>query len=159
MKFFIFLLCLTSFMTFTLTIQHEQIKVKYDISINITTDASNCGGNCPSGGCDSCPCGMSKSYVDIKEWCSKYHWNQENCECIMKSESEGNANAVHQNWDRSYDVGLWQIDSVNWKACDRGNTPCDPTENLNCAKDIYGWGGNTWKLWATCGKCNACNSP
>ena len=141
-----------------MTIQYEKIKMKYDISIDVISDASNCGGNCP-GGCNSCPCGMTKSYLDIKEWCSKYHWNQENCQCIMIHESEGNANAVNQNVDGTYDVGLWQIDSVNWKACDRGKTPCDPTENLNCAIDIYGWGGNTWSLWATCGMCNACNSP
>ena len=120
--------------------------------------ASNCGGNCP-GGCDECVCGIQKSNVDIREWCSKYDWNRENCECIMVHESEGNANAVNQNYDGSYDVGLWQIDSFNWEACNGGTAPCDPTENLNCAIDIYKWGGNTWKLWATCGMCNACNSP
>ena len=127
-------------------------------SLCFISHASNCGGNCP-GGCDQCPCGLQPSYADIKEWCAKYHWNQENCECIMLNESVGNANAVNQNYDGTYDVGLWQIDTVNWNACNGGRTPCDPTENLNCAIDIYQWGGNTWQLWATCGMCNACNSP
>ena len=87
MRFYIFLLFLTSRITFTLTIQHEQVKIKYDISIDVVSGASNCGGNCP-GGCDSCPCGMTKSYVDIKEWCSKYHWNQEYTEVDLADMKE-----------------------------------------------------------------------
>lgn len=29
---------------------------------------------------------------------------------------------------------------------------------LYTAKKVFGWGGNTWKLWATCSKCGCCNS-
>jgi hypothetical protein len=29
---------------------------------------------------------------------------------------------------------------------------------LNCAKKVYQWGGNTWKLWSTCSKCGCCSS-
>ena len=97
--------------------------------------------------------------MDIRKWCSKYKWNQANCECIMAKESEANAKAVHQNKDGSYDVGLWQINDRNWKACNNERAPCNPRENLRCAKDIYKWGGNTWSLWSTCKVCNACDSP
>jgi hypothetical protein len=38
---------------------------------------------------------------------------------------------------------------VNWGQCNGGRAPCDPTQNLNCAIKVYGWGGNTWKLWST----------
>ena len=124
----------------------------------IASTALKCNGNCP-GGCDTCLCGSRKNIVDIRKWCSKYNWNQANCECIMAKESEANAKAVHQNKDGSYDVGLWQINIRNWKACNGGRAPCDPRENLGCAKDIYNWGGNSWSLWSTCKVCNACNSP
>lgn len=96
------------------------------------TSSSNCGGNCP-GGCSSCPCGTSTSYQDIATWCSKYSWNQANCQCIMKHESGGNANAVNQNSDGSFDVGLWQINKYNWASCSGGSAPCGTSANLNCA--------------------------
>lgn len=96
------------------------------------TASSSCGGNCPSG-CSSCPCGTSVSYEDSVAWCSKYSWNQTNCQCIIKHESGGNANAAHQNSDGSLDVGLWQINDYNWPYCSGGSAPCDPTVNLNCA--------------------------
>ena len=75
------------------------------------------------------------------------------------NESEGNRNAVNQNIDGSYDVGLWQINSFNWDVCNGGKTPCDTADNLRCAIDIYRWGRNTWSLWTACEMCNACNSP
>eukprot|EP00466_Bigelowiella_natans_P019386 jgi/Bigna1/68269/fgenesh1_pg.5_\ len=102
------------------------------INVNVTRDS--CGGNCP-GGCDSCPCGTSSSSQSISSWCSKYSgWSQSSCECIMKHESGGNANAVNQNVGGSYDVGLWQINSANWASCSGGGAPCNPSTNLGCAK-------------------------
>ena len=84
-------------------------------------------------------------------------WNQAHCQCIMSKESGGNANAVNQNGaGGSYDVGLWQVNSMNWASCNGtqkmniillnisrknilnfcisigGKAPCDPTQNLNC---------------------------
>ncbi len=136
------------------------------------------GNNCP-GGCASCPCGTSSSSQSVSSWCSKYTgWKQASCECIMKAESGGNANAVNQNSGGSYDVGLWQINDMNWASCSGGAAPCDPSTNLNCgksqnrflhsfcihydaifaAKKVFGWGGNTWKLWSTCSKCGVCST-
>lgn len=100
---------------------------------NVTL-GSTCGGNCP-GGCASCPCGTSSNYQSISAWCSKYSWNQANCQCIMQHESNGNANAVNQNGNGgSYDVGLWQINEMNWASCSGGKAPCDGNSNLNCGK-------------------------
>jgi len=121
-------------------------------AFNSSAAASNCGGNCPGGNCATCPCGTTKSMQDIATWCSKYSWNQANCQCIMSKESGGNANAVGMNTDGSYDVGLWQINDFNWASCSGGKAPCDPNTNLACAKAVYGWGGKTWKLWSTCSK-------
>lgn len=124
----------------------------------LTTASSTCGGNCP-GGCASCVCGTSASTQSISSWCAKYSgWNQANCQCIMKYESGGNANAVNQNNGGTYDVGLWQINDFNWASCSGGKAPCDPSTNLNCAIKVFQWGGNTWKNWSTCSKCGACSS-
>ena len=127
-------------------------------STTLTTGSTTCGSNCP-GGCATCPCGSTSSVLDIKTWCAKYSgWNQANCQCIMKYESGGNANAVNQNTGGSYDVGLWQINDFNWGSCSGGKAPCDATSNLNCAIKVWQWGGNTWKNWSTCSKCGACSS-
>jgi hypothetical protein len=111
--------------------------------------ANTCGGNCPSNDCPSCPCGTTTSPQSISYWCSKYSWNQACCQCVVTHESSGNANAMNYNTDSSFDVGLWQINQVNWGACNGGNMPCDLNSNLNCAIDCYKWGGNTFRLWST----------
>ena len=111
--------------------------------------ADTCGGNCPSGKCPSCPCGTSKLMADITGWCAKYNWNQACCKCIVSHESGGNAHAMLYNTNNTYDVGFWQINQVNWGQCNGGSAPCDLQPNLNCAIKVYGWGGNTWKLWST----------
>ena len=117
--------------------------------------ANTCGGNCPSNTCDDCKCGTEKNMVAAAEWCAKWSgWNQAMCQCIVSHESGGNANACGKNTDSSYDVGLWQINSFNWASCSGGSAPCDPAKNLECAKKVYAWGGNTFKLWSTCGACN-----
>jgi hypothetical protein len=37
---------------------------------------------------------------------------------------------MNLNENGSYDVGLWQVNSVNWDSCASGNPPCDPGVNL-----------------------------
>mmetsp|Transcript_16755 Transcript_16755/g.25038 ORF Transcript_16755/g.25038 Transcript_16755/m.25038 type:complete len:141 (-) Transcript_16755:67-489(-) len=125
--------------------------------IAVVSASTKCGGNCP-GGCGSCPCGTSSDSVSISSWCSKYSgWSQGCCECIVKHESGGNAHAMNENSNGSYDVGLWQINKVNWDSCSGGSPPCNPSTNLACAKKVFGWGHNTWKLWSTCSICGCCN--
>ena len=51
-----------------------------------------------------------------------------------------------------------KINDMNWASCSGGSAPCDASSNLNCAIKVFGWGGNTWKLWSTCGQCGVCNS-
>jgi len=126
---------------------------------NITVPETNCGGNCPSSDCSSCPCGSSPSSQDIPTWCSKFSgWDQTCCKCIVQHESGGNANAVNENTNGSFDVGLWQINSVNWPACNGGSAPCDTNANLKCAQQIWGNGGNSFAQWSTCGACGCCAS-
>lgn len=88
--------------------------------------ADHCGGNCPSARCPTCPCGNAKLMVDIGMWCSKHNWNVQCCKCLVSHESGGNAHAMNYNSNGSTDVGLWQINSVNWKDCNSGHAPCDP---------------------------------
>lgn len=112
----------------------------------------SCGGNCPSGKCPSCPCGTSKSMQDIASWCSKYSWNQACCKCIVSHESGGNANAANYNSNATFDVGLWQINKVNWGGCNGGSAPCNTNANLNCAIKVYNGRGN-WSPWSTAKGC------
>lgn len=108
-----------------------------------------------SDGCTTCG---DPDYVDIDSWCSQYDgWSQECCQCIAQHESGGDSHACNANTNGSIDVGLWQINSSNWSSCSGGNPPCDPSDNLSCAQDIFNWGGNTWKYWSTCGMCNCCD--
>lgn len=56
------------------------------------------------------------------------------------------------NYDKAvfaYDIGLWQINTINWCVCSNGKPPCDPNINLQCAIQVYKWGSNSWKFWAT----------
>jgi hypothetical protein len=119
--------------------------------------ADTCGGNCPSNDCPSCPCGTSTSYVSIDSWCGSFSgWNQACCRFIVQHESSGNAHAVNHNSNGSFDVGVWQINSVNWNDCNGGRAPCDPSSNLQCATQVWRWGGNSFRLWSTCGECGCC---
>ncbi|KAL0480702.1 hypothetical protein AKO1_013020 [Acrasis kona] len=123
---------------------------------NDTVPNSNCGGNCPSGRCTKCHCGTSRSQQDINAWCSKYTgWNQACCRCVVSRESAGNAHAENHNVGGSDDVGLWQINSMNWASCSGGQPPCDPNVNLKCAIKIWGY-HKSFKLWSTCGACGCC---
>eukprot|EP01130_Rhizamoeba_saxonica_P010659 TRINITY_DN4389_c0_g1_i1.p1 TRINITY_DN4389_c0_g1~~TRINITY_DN4389_c0_g1_i1.p1 ORF type:complete len:164 (-),score=14.59 TRINITY_DN4389_c0_g1_i1:43-534(-) len=136
-----------------------EILVETNTTGTYNLTGSKCGGNCPSGRCSSCPCGSSKSMVSISSMCKQFSgWKQSSCECIAKHESGGNAHAMLQNGDGSFDVGLWQVNSRNWASCSGGKAPCSTSANLACAKKVFGWGRNTWKYWATCSKCGVCNS-
>ena len=116
-----------------------------------------CGGDCPSGDCPSCPCGTAVNQQDVATWCAKWGgWDQGCCQCIMSHESGGNANAANYNTDATFDVGLWQINQINWNNCAGGNAPCDPNANLQCAIDIYQGGGNSFQEWSTCTECGCC---
>jgi hypothetical protein len=126
------------------------------IVVSVSAQNSKCGDNClfTPGGCPLCPCGLKANQVDIASWCKKHTWDQACCNCIANAESKGNANAINYNEKpKSYDVGLWQINSVNWGLCNDYKAPCDPQANLNCAIKVYNWGGKTWKLWSTAQKC------
>merc|ERR1711916_384540 len=111
--------------------------------------ANMCGGNCPSNDCPSCPCGTTRKFESISEWCGKYHWDQSMCQCIVNHESSGNAHANNYNTNGSFDIGFWQINSVNWDSCSGGSPPCDVSTNLQCAIKVWGWGGDSFKLWST----------
>jgi len=118
---------------------------------------NTCGGNCPSNDCSSCPCGTTRSVVNIADECAKYSdWNQKCCQCIVDHESGGDANAVNENTNGSFDVGVWQINSINWPSCNAGKAPCGVAENLNCASKIWNSGGRSFKAWSTCGGCGCC---
>jgi len=128
------------------------------VSHHLVAAKPECGGNCPNGGCPQCLCGTTPNVVDTAYWCAQYNWDQTCCKCIADAESKGNANAINYNVDKSYDVGLWQINSRNWAQCNGGKAPCDPQENLNCAIKVYNWGKNKWGgvngyLWATAKQC------
>jgi hypothetical protein len=131
--------------------------------MSVLVTADTCGGNCPSDDCPSgnCPCGTSSNYVSPSSYCSQASvgWSQACCNCIANAESGGNANAVNYNDNGSFDVGLYQINDVNWNSCSGGSAPCDPGTNLACAQQIWQWGGSTWRLWSTCGGCGCCSSP
>jgi len=120
----------------------------------VSSLAGTCGVNCPGGKCPSCPCGNTPNPQSASAWCSKYSsWNQSCCQCIIKHESGGNANAMNYNTNGSFDVGLWQINQVNWGSCSGGKAPCDPNTNLNCAIKVWQWGGNSFRLWSTAKGC------
>jgi len=125
---------------------------------NITdAPAETCGGNCPSNDCKSCPCGTGTLSVNIAAACAAYTgWNQAHCQCIIQHESGGNAHAANQNTNGSFDVGIWQINSVNWASCNGGTAPCAEANNRQCAIDVWRSGGNSFRLWSTCRVCNAC---
>lgn len=118
--------------------------------------ANTCGGNCPSNKCTDCKC-SGVAHVDIASACAQYSgWSQSCCQCIVQHESGGNSHAQLHNTNGSDDVGLWQVNSMNWASCNGGRPPCTVAENLACAKKVFAWGGNTWKLWSTCSACGCC---
>lgn len=93
--------------------------------------SNRCGGNCPSNDCVDCPCGTKVNKVNANKYCSIYSkWSQTCCKCIADHESGDNANAVNHNTNDSDDVGLFQINDVNWGSCSGGSAPCNPDINM-----------------------------
>jgi hypothetical protein len=93
--------------------------------------ANTCGGNCPTNDCVDCPCGTKVHKVNAGKYCNIYSkWSQTCCLCIASHESGDNANAVNHNTNDSDDVGLFQINSVNWPSCSSGAAPCNVDVNL-----------------------------
>ena len=80
--------------------------------VAVVLSKTTCGGNCPSGQCGGCPCGVDANPVDITVWCAKYSWSQACCRCIVSHESGGNANAINFSLQTYYSAGLWQINEV-----------------------------------------------
>lgn len=125
------------------------------IALLVLACTDTCGGNCPAGFCTNCYCGNQKNIVDIATWCAKYTWDQNCCKCIVSHESNGNANYLfYHNFNGSYDLGLFTINSGFWNNCNSGrNPPCDPNNNLNCAIALYETGGNSFKYWGSHAAC------
>lgn len=126
----------------------------------VQAQSTTCGGNCPNG-CPACPCGIENNIVSIDHYCKFFTgWSQECCQCVGGEFSGGESNAAQYNSnDDSYDVGLYQINDINWGACSEGQPPCDPKTNMECAKKVWNWGGGTWRLWGSCASCGCCDSP
>ena len=114
--------------------------------------AGNCGGNCPGNRCPSCPCGTTPHHIDIDAICRRHSWSQACCKCIIQHESGGNEHSMNYNTNGSFDVGVFQINKVNW-ACNGGAAPCDSESNLKCAIHVYQGSRNSWKPWSTARGC------
>jgi len=148
----------TALLLATVSLWQDQLQQLPSNYLDDVVSNSNCGGNCPGNNCDNCWCGSSKNVISaaaIANVCAGYSWNQACCKCIVSKESGGNLNAVGQNSGVSasykYDVGLFQVNSFNWNACNGGAAPCSQAANFACAKKVYGWGG--WKNWSTGAGC------
>lgn len=68
--------------------------------------------------------------VNIQQICARYKWNKACCECIVKNESSGNGNSMNYNTNGTFDVGVFQINKINWAGCNGGNAPCDVEKNF-----------------------------
>eukprot|EP01117_Protostelium_nocturnum_P018485 TRINITY_DN773_c0_g1_i1.p1 TRINITY_DN773_c0_g1~~TRINITY_DN773_c0_g1_i1.p1 ORF type:complete len:189 (-),score=34.38 TRINITY_DN773_c0_g1_i1:76-642(-) len=142
----------------TITKMQKQVVIFVLFAILASVIAETCGGNCPGGRCKSCPCGTSRAPVNIAAECAKWSGvNRACCECIAKHESGGNAHAMNGNSNGSIDVGLWQVNSMNWASCNGGRAPCDVASNLKCAMQVWQWGHHSFKGWSTCGACGCCS--
>ena len=77
------------------------------IAFSSFINASSCGGNCPSGRCNYCPCGFLSKKIDIDKYCRSYpDWDFDCCKCIVELESKGNAHFCNGDPD---------IFRSNWK--------------------------------------------
>ena len=138
----------------------------------VSVSGLTCEGNCPSDSCYQCLCGThpvtsENSLFVASEWCSKYTWNYECCICTITAKSGLNPKASNFNLGDpiadltddggTEDVGLFQINSVNWE-CNNNEPPCYIVSNFKCAVDVYQWGGNTWEFWGDT-SCGCENTP
>jgi hypothetical protein len=73
-----------------------------------------------------------------------------NCQvalAVMQAESGGNPEAWNANDNGTLDVGLWQINSINWDTCEMTMSDLlDPYNSTDCAKILYDRAGsfNPW---------------
>jgi len=101
-----------------------------------TVYASNCGSNCPSGACGSCPCGDSSHM--ISEATAGGYFKASGLDvatfaCIATHESGYNANAMNQNGNYMA-VGLLQVTDDNGYSA---KSLCDAETNVKAAASLY----------------------
>ena len=74
-----------------------------------------------------------------------------NCQvalAVMKAESGGNSEAWNSNNNGTLDIGLWQINSINWDTCGMSMSDLlDPYKNTDCAKMLYVNADSTFTPW------------
>jgi len=74
-----------------------------------------------------------------------------NCQvalAVMESESGGNPEAWNANTNGTLDVGLWQINSINWETCGMSMSDLlNPYKNTDCAKTLYDRAGGSFTPW------------
>lgn len=83
--------------------------------------------------------------TDIEQYiCDTFgHFNCQVALAVMKAESGGNPEAWNANDNGTLDVGLWQINSINWDTCGMSMSDLlDPYNNTDCAKIIYDRSGS-----------------
>jgi len=131
----------------------------YPAELGSNATFNTCGGNCPSNDCAACPCGETRAPQNIETVCAMGGgWSAACCHCIVTHESGGNAHSTNQNHPSgSYDVGVWQINHVNWAGCSGGAAPCTVAANHACAVKIFAAAGHTWRPWSTCSVCGCCS--
>jgi hypothetical protein len=64
------------------------------------------------------------------------------------------------NWNKTRDLGLWQINSIHWDGCGGPTALTDPLTNARCAHGIFGASRN-WCAWSTYTPCSThpCGPP
>jgi len=98
---------------------------------------NSCGGNCPSGSCEACPCGNSSNPIGsgaTQNYLNQYGLDVNVFTCIASGESSFNANAMNQNGANMV-VGLYQEGDNNGYS---GEALCDPGTATQAAVSLYG---------------------
>lgn len=67
---------------------------------------------------------------------------------VMEAESGGNPEAWNANNNGTLDVGLWQINSINWETCGMSMSDLlNPYKNTDCAKILYDRADSSFTPW------------
>lgn len=64
---------------------------------------------------------------------------------VARTESGLNPEALHYNTNGTYDVGVFQINSIHWEKCGGLKTLLDVQGNIDCAYNI--WSEQGWNPW------------
>jgi len=144
MRSFVFLLCLT---------------------VGMVVCQSDCGGNCPSGACEACPCGYSSNYTDIgtaQGWMGEAGIDVDVFTCIAQGESEFNQAAMNQNGNEMV-VGLFQEGTDNGGAYSPealciGYVDCQAAASLMSECGICPWLGENSCFDPSCCAGGYCDS-